>query len=70
MEEDRMISGGLLSALAAGDAMQFKDVTVLRGDMVDLGGVSVYLDDVHLYGTNNILKKPKYLRVTYDLSII
>jgi len=48
MEEDRMISGGLLSALAAGDAMQFEDVTVLRDDMVDLGGVSVFLDDVHL----------------------
>jgi len=48
MEEDRMISGRLLSDLAAGDTMQFKDVTVLRDDMVDLGGVSVFLDDVHL----------------------
>jgi len=54
MEEDRMISGGLLSALAARDAMQFKDVTVLCDDMVDFGGVSVFLYDVHLYGTNNI----------------
>lgn len=55
MEEDRMISCGLLSADAAGDAVQFKDVTVLRYDVVDLGGVSIFLDDVHLYGTKNIL---------------
>jgi len=55
VEEDRMISGGLLSNFAAGDAMQFKDVTVLRDDIVDLGGVAVFLDDVRLYGTNNIL---------------
>lgn len=48
MDDYRMVSGGFLAALASGNSMHLKYVSVLRGYSMHLGDVSVVFDHFHL----------------------
>jgi hypothetical protein len=50
VQEHRMVSGGILSALISRDAMQLQDVTVVRDDIVHFNSVTIFFDNFNLTG--------------------